>query len=52
MNKEELLKELEYINEVIKDMRPNDSDKTFYCYQRDCIEEKIKEIEKNVGKSI
>lgn len=52
MTKEELLKELEYINEVIKDMRPNDSDKSFYCYQRDCIEEKIKEIEKNVGKTI
>lgn len=52
MNKEELLKELEYINEVIKDMRPNDSDKSFYCYQRDLIEEKIKEIEKNVGKSV
>ena len=45
MNKEELEKELEYINEVIKDMKPNDSDKSFYCYQRDCIKEKIKELE-------
>lgn len=45
MNKEKLLKELEYINEVIKDMRPNDSDKSFYCYQRDRVENKLKEIE-------
>lgn len=45
MNKEELLKELEYINAVIKDMRPNDSDKSFYCYQRDAIEKELKELE-------
>jgi len=44
---EELEKELEYLNSVIKDMRPNDSDKSFYCYQRNCIEEKIKELEES-----
>lgn len=47
MNKEELEKELEYLNEVIKDMRPNDSDMSFYCYQRNCVEEKLKELEKS-----
>lgn len=47
MSKEQLLKELEYINEVIKDMDTNDGDRSFYCYQRNCIEEKIKELEKS-----
>lgn len=47
MSKEELEKELEYLNDVIKDMQPNDSDMSFYCYQRDCVEEKLKEIEKS-----
>lgn len=47
MKKEELKKELEYLNEVIKDMRPNDSDMSFYCYQRNCVEEQLKEIEKS-----
>lgn len=47
MNKEELIKELEYLNEVIKDMKPNDSDMSFYCYQRNCVEEKLKEIKEN-----
>jgi len=49
VNKEELEKELEYIKSVIKEMQPNDGDKSFYCYQRDLIEEQIKEIEKNAG---
>lgn len=54
MNKEELEKELEYLNKVIKDMRPNDGDKSFYCYQRNCVEEKLKELEseKNDGQDI
>lgn len=47
MNKEELLKELEYINNVIKGLRPNDSDASFYYYQRDAIEKKLKEIEES-----
>lgn len=45
MNKAELKKELEYLNEVIKDMQPNDEDKSFYCYQRNCLEEQLKELE-------
>lgn len=45
MNKEELLKELEYINNVIKGLRPNDSDASFYYFQRDAIENKLKELE-------
>lgn len=51
MTKEELEKELEYLNKVIEDMRPNDSDKSFYCYQRDAIEKQLKEMEseKNDG---
>lgn len=51
MNKEELEKELEYINNVIKGLRPNDSDASFYYYQRDAIEKQLKELEseKNDG---
>ena len=45
MTKEELEKELEYLNKVIEDMRPNDSDKSFYRYQRDAVEEQLKELE-------
>ena len=45
MNKEELLKELEYLNNVIKGLRPNDSDASFYYFQRNAIEEQLKELE-------
>ena len=45
MNKEELLKELEYIDNVIKGLRPNDSDASFYYYQRDAVEKQLKEME-------
>lgn len=45
MEKEKLLRELEYVNSVIKDLRPNDGDSSFYYWQRDEIEKKIKECE-------
>ena len=47
MKKEELLKELEYINNVIRNLRPNDSDASFYYYQKYQIEEKLEKCEKN-----
>jgi len=45
VNKEELEKELEYIKDVIKDLRPNDEDRSFYFYQKNEIEKKLEEIE-------
>lgn len=47
MEKEKLLRELEYVNDVIKSLRPNDGDRSFYYYQRDEIERKLKECEEN-----
>lgn len=49
MEKEKLLKELEYINNVIKKLRPNDGDASFYYWQRDELEKKLKECKENEG---
>lgn len=44
MEKEELEKLLEYINDVIKNLSKNDSDRSFYYYQRDEIKKKLEMI--------
>ena len=51
MEKEKLLNLLEYINDVIKDLKPNDGDASFYYWQRDEIERKLKECEENDRKN-
>lgn len=51
MEKEKLLKELEYINDVIKDLRPNDGDSSFYYWQKSELEREIKECEENDRKN-
>lgn len=47
MEKEKLLKELEYVNDVIKGLSKNDGDRSFYYWQRDEIERNLKECEEN-----
>lgn len=47
MTKEELEKELDYINQVIKTLKPNDGDTSFYYWQKWEIEKQLKECEKN-----
>lgn len=47
MEKEKLEELLEYINDVIKGLSKNDGDRSFYYYQRDEIERKLKECEEN-----
>ena len=47
MTKEELLKELEYLKEVIAGLKPNDEDTSFYYYQKYEVEKKLEELEKN-----
>ncbi|MBQ6631132.1 MAG: hypothetical protein IJH55_03240 [Romboutsia sp.] len=49
MSKEELEKELNYVNSVIKDLRTNDEDSSFYYFQRNAIEKELKECETNEG---
>lgn len=44
MKKEELENLLEYINNVIKSLSKNDSDRSFYYYQRDEIKKKLEMI--------
>lgn len=44
MKKEELLKQLEYINDVLADMKPNDEDRSFYVYQKHEIERELELI--------
>lgn len=45
MKKEELQKQLEYINDVLADMKPNDEDRSFYIYQRDEIKAELELID-------
>lgn len=47
MEKEKLLKELEYVNDILKDLDNNDEDRSFYCFQRYEIEKKLKECEES-----
>lgn len=49
MSKEDLEKELRYVNKVIEGLRPNDEDRSFYYFQRDAIEKELKECDKNEG---
>ncbi|MBQ6628541.1 MAG: hypothetical protein IJI98_11060 [Methanosphaera sp.] len=46
MEKEELLRQLEYIKSVLEDLKQNDGERSFYCYQKNQIEEELKELEK------
>lgn len=47
MTKEELEKELDYINRVIKTLKPNDGDSMFYYWQKGEVEKQLKECEEN-----
>ena len=51
MEKEKLLRELEYVNDVIKSLRPNDGDTSFYYWQKWELEKEIKECEENDRKN-
>ena len=45
MEKEELLRQLEYINSELKDLKPNDGERSFLCYQKNEIEKELEMIE-------
>ena len=47
MEKEKLLKELEYVNDILKDLDKNDGDRSFYSFQKSELEREIKECEEN-----
>ena len=40
----ELEKQLEYVKSVIADLKPNDGEKSFLCWQRDEIERELEEL--------
>lgn len=47
MSKEELEKELRYVNKVIEGLRPNDEDRSFYYYQKYELEKKLEEYKES-----
>ena len=51
MDKEELLNELEYLNNVIASMDEHNGDLSFICWQRSQVEEELAELEKKENES-
>lgn len=45
---EKLERELEYLNDVIKGLRPNDGDTSFYYWQKSEVEKELEELKKLV----